>query len=72
MGVVCDLHDRQSKGRIRHGQFTRRSVQSCFRLSEAALLDKLEDNYNISAKDFKQFVRWLIGCPEEVASLVPS
>jgi hypothetical protein len=44
----------------------------CFRLSEAALLDKLEDNYNISAKDFKQFVRWLIGCPEEVASLVPS
>jgi hypothetical protein len=45
---------------------TCRSVQSCFRLSEAseaALLDKVEDNYNISAKDFKQFVHGLIGGP---------
>jgi hypothetical protein len=38
-----------------------------FRLSDAALLDKVEDNYNISAKDFKQFVRGLIGWREVVS-----
>jgi hypothetical protein len=46
---------------------TCRPVQSCFRLSEAALLDKVEDNYNISAKDFKQFFQGLIGWPEVVS-----
>lgn len=46
---------------------TCRPVQSCFRLSEAALLDKVEDNYNISAKDFKQLFQGLIGWPEVVA-----